>query len=154
MEDLVNTPADPSIRISGFLRKRISARGKLPVLLVTPGQSMSELKIGDHGGLYHRVSRSYVPSPPADPNFHAWWCGEAHEVLIENASARHYLPAPSLMPEAFPIKASDHPQGISISFVHRRIAHVLLFVQSYFPKHSQFSRGLSSKRNSARSRLR
>ena len=36
----------------------------------------------------------------------------------------------SLVPEAFPFKASDHPEGISMSFVHRRIAHVLLFVQS------------------------
>jgi hypothetical protein len=40
-------------------------------------------------------------------NFHAWWCGEAREVLAKKASARRYLPAPSLMPEAFPIKASE-----------------------------------------------
>ena len=46
----------------------------------------------------HRVRRKRQRLPPS--------------LLIENASDRDPAPSPAVCPEAFPIKASDNPEGM------------------------------------------
>ena len=104
-----------------FPRTLLPARATLSTIATPPFPSATALPLLDSAAnwhsnpIAHRVRRKRQRLPPS--------------LLIENASDRLFCPSSTVLPEAFPIKASDHSSRTwspRLSLPHRGLAFCLV----------------------------